>query len=167
MDQGLAAVLGALVGAAATGGGTYLTARATATLHKRQARREAYRSFLLDLEPLRARLFDLRALLVQAQQSSLTFPDGALDEQLDEIETLTKSLERHTVTVTLEGPDALAFEATQATLAAVKLKEVLFRWWGNYSQSPATDDEERRALTLQQEVNGHAANFGMAARRYV
>ncbi|GAB2977617.1 hypothetical protein GCM10023080_048190 [Streptomyces pseudoechinosporeus] len=50
MDQGLAAVLGVLVGALATGGGTYFAARSADRLHKRQARGEAYTNLVRDLE---------------------------------------------------------------------------------------------------------------------
>lgn len=167
MDQGLAAVLGALVGALAAGGGTYLTAKSAAALHKRQARREAYRNFLLDIKPLRMRLVELKVVLIKAQDSSLTLPDGALDERLTEIERLSKSLERNVVTVSLEGPSSVAWYAHMTEMYAIKLKGVLFDWWGNLQQSPITKDEDIRAQHLQEKLDTNFDQFHAHAQKYV
>lgn len=155
------------MGALATGGGTYLTAKSAAALHKRQARREAYRNFLLDIKPLRMRLVEMKVVLIGAQADSLTFADGAVDERLTEIERLSKSLERNVVAVSLEGPRSVARDANMSELYTIKLKGVLFDWWGNFQQSPITRDEELGAQHLQEKLDIHADQFHSQAQKYV
>lgn len=53
-DQGVAAIAGAVVGALATGGTAFMTARSTSGVQRRQSRREAYRALLLALRDLYA-----------------------------------------------------------------------------------------------------------------
>lgn len=164
MDQGIAAVLGAVVGAVAAGGGTYLTAKSSERLHKRQARREAYAGFLQDIASLESRLGQARALmnLEPTQREAFDF-----SVRLAEIQDLQQSLERRTAAVTLEGPDALAFHATLAAVAAHKLQALMEIHVVEYATCPVPQSEREQVAALNLQLSGNLAEVQVRARRYV
>nr|WSZ96628.1 hypothetical protein OH820_14040 [Streptomyces sp. NBC_00857] len=112
MDQGLAAVLGALVGAVATGAGAYLPARSADRLHKRQARRDAYLAFLREVEMFQARLHDASTFCDEDQVQS---PTAQADRILSELEEGPDTLSRHSAAILIEGPESM-FEVVQEIL---------------------------------------------------
>ncbi|MEK8173385.1 hypothetical protein NKH77_44225 [Streptomyces sp. M19] len=116
MDQGIAALLGALVGALTTGGATYITAKASQTTQKKQARREAYRTYLQELIALRLRLGRLSTALIPSPGPELPAinPDE-IEEKLSDVRARGESLWQHTTMMHLEGPEELAGFASQAS----------------------------------------------------
>lgn len=166
MDQGWAAVLGALAGALATGGSAYLTAKATTDMHKRQARREVYKDFLLDIRVLQRRIRTLRsALKVRLEHD---FPQDELDDLRKDITELCESLERHYVAVALEGPSGLAHDARIASRHAARFGWSLSSWVTNPQDSPASlDSQEGWFKARSDELDSYIVRFEKKARRRI
>jgi hypothetical protein len=168
MDQGLAAVLGALVGAVATGGGAYLTAISTNRLHKRQARRDAYGNFLRDLLPMGLELSSFRNLLdVYADVAYESTPSSSINSQLDKILELKESANRNIVSVVLEGPHSLALNAQLALIHAIKLTAVLGDQWNAKIRGESWDGNPDQVHELQEKLQQSTAQVSAAARMHV
>ncbi|WP_147255659.1 hypothetical protein [Streptomyces sp. PT12] len=108
MDQVLAAVLGALVGAVATWAGAYLNSSSSERLNKRQARRESYLALL--------RAYD--RFLEQAQVFCDSLYKGdyrpeQFDSQLDEPIKKFNEIRVCASVVTLDGPPPICEEANR------------------------------------------------------
>ncbi|WP_432153491.1 hypothetical protein [Streptomyces tricolor] len=148
MDQGLAAVLGAAVGAIATGGGAMITVRSASRLQRRQTRREVYQKFID------------AAQNSDELQSRLTHPeleigrDGvvAFRESIDSLRTLLPL-------VYLEGPDSVMVEAQKLVALGQQLVIVsmhhLLENWGQIDE----------ALRRYSSVNGAESDRARAFER--
>ncbi|MGA4948601.1 hypothetical protein [Streptomyces lydicamycinicus] len=169
MDQGWAAVLGALVGALATGGGTFLTARSAERLHKRQARREAYTGFLRDLNSLRLGAIGVRALLDALTDPANDDPAATtlIDERVEEIMSLENSLKNHVVAVSLEGPKRLAMNAQMAALYATRMTVTLAERWATYQEGGVWDATPQVIQECADKLHHHAAEVEDEARKHL
>ncbi|GAA2340216.1 hypothetical protein GCM10010246_26450 [Streptomyces cuspidosporus] len=119
MDQGLAAIYGAMVGAVATGATALITARSTFGVQKHQARREAYHAFLLALREL----YDpaqrcLRVAIDRAEGIPTSVTPEELTDLSREVVLLIQSMRRTHVAVELEGTGAVTEMARTAADAA-------------------------------------------------
>lgn len=119
MDQGLAAIYGAMVGAVATGATAFITARSTFGVQKHQARREAYHAFLLALREL---YYPAQRCLRGAIDRAEGIPTSPTPEELTdlgrEVGVLIHSMRRKYVAVELEGSGKVAETASTAADAA-------------------------------------------------
>lgn len=115
MDQGLAAVLGALVGALATGAGAYVTAKFADRTQKKQARREVYRAFLTELISTHSHIAEIRSLLARDPVTRVTDYREYLKSAIQELATMHSSLQKLEIAVHLEGPTEVASPANEAT----------------------------------------------------
>lgn len=127
MDQGLAAVIGALVGAIAAGGGAYVTARSAVTLNKRQVRREAYRSFLREGNEIAIKIKELlpRDFTSQSRSSA-----RALSAPLADLAAMEHALQRSFADVELLGTDDVAHQAVEVVLGISFLRQSFEAWQG-------------------------------------
>ncbi|MBO3678997.1 hypothetical protein [Streptomyces sp. NEAU-YJ-81] len=167
MDQGLAAVLGALVGALATGGGTYLTARSTASLHKRQARKEAYRRFLLDADPLCRRFTEITDQLYSSRCGSQPLPEG-IEQRVAEIDTKAEALELHMVDVQLEGTSDIMNEVAEIMFCVSHLQHILDDWVDRFTPDlPISEAEWHEAAREEHRFQDHLMRFAMQAREHI
>ncbi|GAA2270763.1 hypothetical protein GCM10010234_01390 [Streptomyces hawaiiensis] len=119
MDQGWAAVLGALVGALATGGGALVTTRSSTRLHKRQARREACKAFLAASHRFCSEASQLLSFIA-AEESALRADDeagvrvrGSLLGMLTALQGVATEVQTHTAAVMLEGPPEITVKALE------------------------------------------------------
>ncbi|MER6087540.1 hypothetical protein [Streptomyces bluensis] len=112
MDQGLAAVLGAFVGALASGGGAYVSGVYAKREQKKQARRGVYHAFLYELSEVQARIQNLQDLMFYGP------PDEADAEEiragLEEVARGASRLRGLETGVRLEGPDSVSVPASEA-----------------------------------------------------
>ncbi|MDT0266446.1 hypothetical protein RM844_09065 [Streptomyces sp. DSM 44915] len=113
MDQGWAAVLGAAVGALATGGGSLLTVRYARKTQKKAARREVYRAFLTELAEARAQLQKVRDLMFYGARDEADARSVAAG--LREAEQGVARLRGLEIGVRLEGPDSVSVPAREVT----------------------------------------------------
>ncbi|MEU9113019.1 hypothetical protein AB0D04_14865 [Streptomyces sp. NPDC048483] len=112
MDQGLAAVLGAVVGALATGSAAALASVSAERVQKKQARREAYRAFLEEMRSLPPYFGRLSTWMAQNVSRSANPIDEA-NEKFAEIDRRIESLGRFAVAVELEGPFKLSSQVAE------------------------------------------------------
>jgi hypothetical protein len=113
MDQGLAAVMGALVGALATGGGSYVSGVYAGKAQKRQARREVYRAFLSELAAVEAQIAKLRELMFYGPHGETDA--GAVAAGLESLGVAASGLRSLEIGVRLEGPGSVSSPANEAT----------------------------------------------------
>ncbi|MDT0318283.1 hypothetical protein [Streptomyces millisiae] len=122
MDQGLAAIMGASMGAFATGIGAYISGLYANKIEKKRARREVYRAFIAELIAIRAQITALRGLI-------FTPLDGrdadAIRAGLTELAPAPSRLRLLELGVRLEGPDSLSSLAEAATDRVSWLEERL------------------------------------------
>ncbi|MGP4046910.1 hypothetical protein [Streptomyces sp. 2A115] len=164
VDQGLAAVLGALAGAAATAGGAYLTAHSSITLYRRQTRRDAYRAFLLDADGLSERL---NAMIPDSHDAqSLAEPPGTRDA-LQEVEVVERTLRRAVIDVQLTGTDDIANVAMDILIEIATLRRTIETWWNRPTGTPIPDVEWHSAATSHTHLQEHMVLFGDLARQQV
>ncbi|WP_392892640.1 proline dehydrogenase [Streptomyces sp. LN699] len=124
MDSGLAALLGAAVGAATTLGAAIVNGRAQARSQlaqwSRQHRRDAYAGYL---GALHDRDIAMDAVLEALRSDQPDLPD--VDEKTGRFITLAREVHRAGEVVILEGPASLAETAERVTRASGELSQVM------------------------------------------
>ncbi|MFF7874030.1 proline dehydrogenase [Streptomyces californicus] len=165
MDSGLAALLGAAVGCAATLGAAVVTGRAQArsqhAQQNRQHRRDAYARYL---SALHDRDLAMDAVLDVLRSDR---PDpAALDEPTDRFVALAREVHRACEVVILEGPASVADLASRVTDASADLSYVMRRMAANARAGDATRTTEDAALAAERERALYTAikEFRLAAR---
>ncbi|MFE2038743.1 hypothetical protein ACFXKS_18545 [Streptomyces scopuliridis] len=113
MDQGLAAVMGALMGALASGGGSYISGIYADKSQKKQARREVYLVFLSELVAVEAQIAKLREVMFYGSRGE-TDAD-AIEPGLENLGVAVSRLRSLEIGVRLEGPDSVSSLANNAT----------------------------------------------------
>ncbi|MFD5318466.1 hypothetical protein [Streptomyces sp. NPDC127098] len=113
MDQGLAAFLGASLGAFATGIGAYISGVYAGRIEKKRARRQAYTAFLAELSVFVEQITELRDLMFYAPLNSRD-PD-AIRTGLAKLATAPSRVKLLALGVGLEGPRHVSSLAKRAT----------------------------------------------------
>lgn len=122
MDQGLAAVMGALVGALAIGGGAYVSGIYASKAQKAQARRVVYHAFLSKVNAIEAQFAKLQDLMFYSPREEKAGGGGgratvkqermdAIAVGLAELEVGLSDLGSLEIGVLLEGPDSVSSRA--------------------------------------------------------
>ncbi|MEW1673053.1 hypothetical protein AB0O47_07360 [Streptomyces noursei] len=163
----MAAVLGALAGALATAVGAFVTARSSERIHKKQARRQAYTSFLTDLHALRQHLIICTEMITLRGPAGVASQGSAMLDRLDEIKGLLQSLDRHLVTVALEGPDELVIDAAAAMAHALALRNQLYEWLIDVQRTELPRAEVQGAMQLLTELEASVGAVQRVARRHL
>ncbi|MGP3968681.1 hypothetical protein [Streptomyces sp. 6N223] len=168
MDQGLAAVLGALVGALATAGGAYLPARSAERLHKRQARRDAYMVFLHETEMICSRLWHASNALCD-EENQATWDAVKADRALTEMEDALNNLDRHAAGISLEGPESVIEETDKITLIATSAVGFTRLAWNEYKAhgNLVPDDIANEIFRSLSEINAAKRTISPRMRKLV
>ncbi|MFG2331736.1 proline dehydrogenase [Streptomyces sp. NPDC048604] len=165
MDSGLAALLGAAVGSAATLGAAIVNGRAQARSQhaqwSRQHRRDAYARYL---SALHDRDIAMDAVLDALRSDQPDLPD--IDEKTGRFVTLAREVHRACEIVILEGPAPLAESAERVTVASSDLSHVMRRMAENAHAGDTTHKAEDIALAAERERTLYEAvkDFRLAAR---
>jgi hypothetical protein len=146
MDQGLAGLLGALVGALATGGGAQLAARSSERLHKRQARRESYLALLRTLEPFLVRALEVNRVLVNLHTPRCTLEQ--LNTELNAISEDLAELRTCAAVVALEGPAPIRRRAGEVASHATSYLSACYGIRNSISEADHQISEEQK-LSLE------------------
>ncbi|MFF2813469.1 hypothetical protein ACFVT2_41170 [Streptomyces sp. NPDC058000] len=125
LNQGLAVALGAVAGALATAFGAYLTAQTSEKIQKKQARRDAYASFLHEVAAFKNHLHTLERFLSSQGVSRSREEMTEAEEKARELSPHLASLQRQTITTSLAGPDRLASYAKSITLSLAQIYAAL------------------------------------------
>ncbi|QIY55292.1 hypothetical protein HEP86_13060 [Streptomyces sp. RPA4-5] len=120
----MSAVLGALVGALATGGGAYISGRYAAKTQKKQARREVYRVFLSELTSVHMQIAKIRELLFYLNPHGEADPN-TIKAELADLKVKVGRLRDLEVGVRLEGPQSVASPANEATRQVSRIEHRL------------------------------------------
>ncbi|BFP53155.1 hypothetical protein SCMC78_29620 [Streptomyces sp. CMC78] len=165
MDSGLAALLGAAIGSAATLGAAMVNGRSQARSQRaqqsRQHRRDAYARYLGALHD--------RDLAMDAVLAALRadHPDPAvIDELTDRFVALAREVHRCCETVILEGPASVAAVAERVTNASADLSYVMRRMAGDARAGDTTRRSADSALATEGEraLYDTVKEFRLAAR---
>lgn len=165
MDSGLAALLGAAVGSAATLGAAIVNGRAQARSQhaqwSRQHRRDAYAGYL---SALHDRDIAMDAVLDALRSDQPDLPD--VDEKTGRFITLAREVHRACEVVILEGPAPLAEIAERVANASSDLSHVMRRMAENARAGDTTHRVENIALAAERERALYRAvkDFRLAAR---
>jgi hypothetical protein len=165
MDAGLAALLGAAVGSAATLGAAIVSGRAQARAQhdqwRRQHRRDAYASYL---SALHDRDIAMDAILDALRVNEPDLPD--IDEKTHHFITLAREVHRAAEVVILEGPASLAEAAERITHASSDLSHVMRRMVERAHTGDTTHIAEDTALATEREqvLYRTVKDFRLAAR---
>ncbi|MFF8961613.1 proline dehydrogenase [Streptomyces globisporus] len=165
MDSGLAALLGAAVGSAATLGAAIVNGRAQArsqhAQQSRQHRRDAYARYL---SALHDRDLALDAVLdaLRPDRPDLT----AVEERTARFVTLAREVHRTCEVVILEGPASVAAVAERVTNASAGLSYVMRTMAEDARAGDTTRKAEHAALAADRERALYEAvkEFRLAAR---
>ncbi|MDX2405356.1 proline dehydrogenase [Streptomyces microflavus] len=166
MDSGLAALLGAAVGSAATLGAAIVNVRSQARSQhaqwSRQHRRDAYARYL---SALHDRDIAMDAVLDALRSDRPDLPD--LDEKTGRFVTLAREVHRACEIVILEGPESVAGAAEHIAGASSDLSHVMRRMAENARAGDTTGKAEDMALAAERERTLYQAvkDFRLAARR--
>lgn len=160
MDAGLAAVLGAAVGALGTGGAAVVTGllgrgqartqlRAEHARLLRESRRSAYVSFAQSFQEvlaLHAKVAQSASAAVEAEEPDrsrlLSDADGAYTQAGEQLHS---ELQQQQSAVLVEGPPALTAAAFEAESALLASRVELYRWIRGLERGAATEAQERAA----------------------
>ncbi|MFG3258080.1 hypothetical protein [Streptomyces sp. NPDC048172] len=167
MDQGVAAIAGAVVGALATGGTALVAARSSFRVQKSQARRAAYHELLLALRDLYgpARRCLLESL-ARTEGEYAALSDEALVALRDEVNGLILPVSRACVAIELEGPDALVEIAKEAADdAKYHAHAALSMAWSADAGREVTEAEKRNAQDAYGRTVTSTNRFSEHARR--
>ncbi|MEU4273050.1 proline dehydrogenase [Streptomyces sp. NPDC026092] len=165
MDSGLAALLGAAVGSAATLAAAIVNGRAQARSQhaqwSRQHRRDAYARYLgalHDRDIARDAVLDA----LRADRPDLS----DIDEKTGRFITLAREVHRACEIVILEGPARVADVAERVTVASSDLSHVMRRMAENAHAGDTTRKTEDIALAAERERTLYEAvkDFRLAAR---
>ncbi|MDT9688841.1 proline dehydrogenase [Streptomyces sp. P9(2023)] len=165
MDSGLAALLGAAVGSAATLGAAIVNGRAQARSQhaqwSRQRRRDAYAGYL---SALHDRDITMDAVLDALRSDHPDLAD--VDERIARFVTLAREVHRAGEVVILEGPARLAEVAERVANASGDLSHVMRRMAENAHAGNTTRKAEDTALAAERERTLYEAvkDFRLAAR---
>ncbi|OEJ48645.1 proline dehydrogenase [Streptomyces agglomeratus] len=168
MDSGLAALLGAAVGSAATLGAAIVNGRSQARSQhaqwSRQRRRDAYAGYLSALHD--------RDIAMDAVLDALRSDEPALadvDEKIGRFITLAREVHRAGEVVILEGPAPLAEVAELVTNASSDLSHVMRRMAEHAHAGNTTHKAEDTALAAERERTLYQAvkDFRNAARSII
>lgn len=164
VDQGLAAVIGALVGAIAAGGGAYVSARSATILNKRQARREAYRSFLREGNEISRKMQELlpRDFTARSRSNAL-----ALRAPLAELATMEHALQRSFTDVELLGTDDVAHQAVEVVLGIRFLRQSFEAWQSLPEGVRISEEEVYKAFNNLEKLQDGLMWFSGFARKQV
>ncbi|MFI1783886.1 proline dehydrogenase [Streptomyces rubiginosohelvolus] len=165
MDSGLAALLGAAVGSAATLGAAIVSGRAQArsqhAQQSRQHRRDAYTRYL---SALHDRDLAMDAVLDELRPAR---PDlTAVEERTARFVTLAREVHRTCEVVILEGPATVAAVAERVTNASTELSYVMRTMAEDARVGDTSRKAERSALATERERVLYEAvkEFRLAAR---
>jgi hypothetical protein len=169
MDQGSAGIVGALVGALATGGGTYLAGRMTDRSHKRQVRREACVSFLHTAEILLIRYEEIEEALCEELAPRRTWTLAEIDQKLAEMESCVEDLRRHKVDIIAECPTDAAVAASWVALKADSILRHASEYRTQHGDNPggATLDEMNVFSSCQRDFQDHVGKLLARTRELV
>ncbi|MGV9427649.1 proline dehydrogenase [Streptomyces sp. NPDC003656] len=165
MDSGLAALLGAAVGSAATLGAALVSGRAQARSQHaqwtRQHRRDAYAAYLGALHD--------RDIAMDAVLAALRAPDPDpvdVEDRTHRFVTLAREVHRACEVVILEGPVAVVRVAERVTHASGALSQVVRRMAENARAGDTASRTEDSALAAERERQLYQAvrDFRLAAR---
>ncbi|MET7903436.1 proline dehydrogenase [Streptomyces sp. NPDC005336] len=165
MDAGLAALLGAAVGSAATLGAAIVNGRAQARSQhdqwRRQHRRDAYAKYL---SALHDRDITMDAILSALQPEEPNLHD--VDEKVTRFITLAREVHRAVEVVTLEGPPSVTEAAEHVTHASSNLSQVMRRMVNNARAGDSTQKAADSALATEREqlLYQSVKDFRLAAR---
>lgn len=88
-------------------------------------------------------------------------------DRLDEIKGLLQSLDRHLVTVALEGPDELVIDAAAAMAHALALRNQLYEWLIDVQRTELPRAEVQGAMQLLTELEASVGAVQRVARRHL
>ncbi|MGW5737331.1 MULTISPECIES: hypothetical protein [Streptomyces] len=152
MDQGLAAILGAAVGALATGTAALVTAMSATRLHRKKARQEAFLAYLTLVAQIRMALADVSRHFrpdladLHAPLDTATARARAADIDAQYRDLITK----HAVLM-LAGPRRVYRQAVRTTDLIAEPLTLVTRWTTTPSPAPAdqlhTFDRAMEALS--------------------
>lgn len=167
MDQGLTAILGAAVGALATGAAALVTAVSAARLNKNKARQEACLAYLTLVAQIRAALVDvsrhfrpgLSDLYEPLDAATARARVADIDAQYHELIT------RHAVLM-LAGPRRVYRQAVRTTDLVAEPLTLLTRWSaGTETATSTVTDEQAQAFDRAVEALARGlADFADTAR---
>lgn len=152
MDQGIAALLGALVGVGGSALASFLSGRHQAAAERahwrRQSRRDAYAAFIEAVERFYDEIEQARTLLIQVR------PDTeAASAHITQAKTHADELDRKTSLILLEGPDEVASAAESINECAEAWIRSLAIW--RQQQADGLDAEEAQAVALTARNKGY------------
>ncbi|MFE7138157.1 proline dehydrogenase [Streptomyces sp. NPDC057644] len=165
MDSGLAALLGAAVGSAATLGAAVVNGRAQGrsqhAQQSRQHRRDAYARYLSALHD-RDLAMDAVLDALRPDRPDLT----AVEERTVRFVTLAREVHRACEIVILEGPAPVVAVAERVTNASAEISYVMRRMSENARAGDTTRKVEDSALAAERERTLYAAikEFRLSAR---
>ncbi|MEV5200654.1 hypothetical protein [Streptomyces sp. NPDC053720] len=165
MDSGLAALLGAAVGAATTLGAAVVNGRAQERSQhahwSRQHRRDAYAGYL---SALHDRDIAMDAVLDALRSDSPDLPD--IDEKTGRFISLAREVHRATEVVILEGPASLATVTERVAHASSDLSHIMRRMTENARAGDTTHKAEDTAFAAEREriLYQTVKDFRLAAR---
>lgn len=142
MDQGLAAILGAAVGATATGAAALVTATSASRLNKNKARQEACLAYLTLVAQIRMALADvsrhfrpdLTDLYEPLDPTAARARVAEIDDQYHELIT------KH-ATLMLAGPRRVYRQAVRTTDLVSEPLMLVTRWSRGSAPSAVTDEQ--------------------------
>ncbi|MFF3787958.1 hypothetical protein [Streptomyces sp. NPDC001933] len=170
MDQALAALLGAALGSAGTAGAAALTSWSTrwqartqsAAQHQqwqRQARRDAYSTFLTDASQAREALSETWHLLRSAT------PDAELiEQQMHEARAGVRAIQRAGATVAVEGPEEVLDSARDVEKHLALLYASLRAYKERMARGGDIADYVQQCAQQRNHVREALEAFGAAAR---
>ncbi|MFF0507711.1 proline dehydrogenase [Streptomyces fimicarius] len=165
MDSGLAALLGAAIGSAATLGAAMVNGRSQArSQHAQQSRQHRREAYVRYLGALHDRDLAMDAVLAALRADH---PDQAVvDELTDRFVTLAREVHRCCEAVILEGPASVAEVAERVTNASADLSYVMRRMAENARAGDTTRRAEDSALATEREraLYDTVKAFRLAAR---
>lgn len=161
MDQGWAAVIGAAVGAAATGG----TALAATKLHRRQGRREDYLAFLETI----TRVDDAHQKLLACFVNERWPLDAALDEAevdqyLLDLKSAVSDVRRALPRVHLAGIRGVTAHSSYAHAAAWLVQSLAERCRQDHMATALPSDLKERYRAANKQLYKGIYGFSRAAR---
>ncbi|MFD1828558.1 hypothetical protein ACFSJS_02620 [Streptomyces desertarenae] len=178
MDAGLAALLGAAVGALGTGGAALATGllgrgqartqlRAEHVRLLREPRRSAYVAFaqcFQEVHALHSEAVKSASEVMEAEEPDRSRLLDAADEAYARAgERLHGELQLRQSAVTVEGPPALTAAAFEAEGALLVSRAEVYRWVRVLRQGTATEEHERAAEDALLAVHHHIVSFLNAA----
>jgi hypothetical protein len=165
MDQGMAAVLGAAVGAIALGGGALLSARSASALHMRQSRREDYLAYLVASSTLVEALLKIEDRFVNRREpADRPIEEADADALLDQLDDALSGMRRAIPRVRLAGPKQAVVCATRAALLADWAQSAAVGWRAAYLTTAVPDEERTEYRGRVELVEAELEDFTSVAR---